>query len=200
MSKSSACQSIRLFQNATELITPSLVYRQREMSEPAQFVAAKNAPETPLAEQHLTSSQTGGSSWPHSAPNSGRNSWIVGLTSFLFIVLQSACTAVMAISGVRVLIGLGALAAAAGLHRPASGFHADAIRIPMMVVAVGGSIVNLYVIWRIRSLRGRASSQWRARPVAARKLREERFQIALAVVTLILVAAEYATHLIVHDA
>jgi hypothetical protein len=98
------------------------------------------------------------------------------------------------------IIGLGALAAAAGLHRPASGFHADAIRIPMMVLAVGGSIVNLYVIWRIRSLRSRASSQWRAQPVSAKTIRAERFQIALALLTLILVAAEYVTHLIVHNA
>jgi hypothetical protein len=63
-------------------------------------------------------------------------SWIVGLTNFFFILLQSACTAVMAISGVRVVIGLGALAAAAGLNRPAGGFHADLIRIPMMAITL----------------------------------------------------------------
>src|SRR5271156_3091728 len=91
----------------------------------------------------------------------GRRSWIVGLTSFFFILLQSACTAVIALSGVRVIIGLSALAAAAGLNGPAVGFHADAIRIPMMAIAVIGSLVNLYVIWRIRSLRSRSSSQWR---------------------------------------
>jgi hypothetical protein len=96
--------------------------------------------------------------------NKEKSRWLVSLTSFLFILLQSACTAVIAASGVRVLIGLGALAAAAGLHRPAEGFHDDAIRIPMMVFAVLGSLVNLYVIWRIRSLRARPAAQWRARP------------------------------------
>lgn len=132
------------------------------------------------------------------APVSHGRSWFLGLTSLLFIVLQSACTAVMAISGVRVLIGLSALAAAAGLHRPAWGFHADAIRIPMMVVAVGGSLVNLYVLWRIRSLRARPSSQWRVQPATAKTKRNENLQIALAVITLMLVLAEYATHRIVH--
>jgi hypothetical protein len=73
-----------------------------------------------------------------------RRSWVIAFTSLVFILLQSACTAVMAISGVRVVIGLGALAAAAGLHRPAEGFHADAIRIPMMVLAVGEA-------WRSRA-------------------------------------------------
>src|SRR6201996_8793688 len=109
--------------------------------------------------------------------------WLLGVTSFLFILLQSACTAVMAISGVRVIIGLSALAAAAGLNRPAIGFHADAIRIPMMVIALAGSLVNLYVIWRIRSLRARPSSQWRVKPATAQQKRSEIFQIVLAVLT-----------------
>jgi hypothetical protein len=125
--------------------------------------------------------------------------WLVGITSFFFILLQSACTAVMAISGVRLLIGLGALAAAAGLNRPASGFHADAIRIPMMVIAVAGSLINLYVLWRIRSLRARPSAQWRTAPLTTRQKRAETFQIVLAVATLVLVLAEWVTHRIVHN-
>jgi hypothetical protein len=132
------------------------------------------------------------------ASSGGR--WLVSATGLFFILVQSACTAVMAISGVRVIIGLGALAAAAGLHRPAGGFHRDAIRIPMMIVAVAGSLVNLYVVWRIRSLRSRPSSQWRVAAPTTEKRRSENIQIALAIVTLLLVAAEYATHLIVHDA
>ncbi len=124
--------------------------------------------------------------------------WLVGLTSF-FILLQSACTAVMAISGVRVVIGLSALAAAAGLNRPATGFHADAIRIPMMTIALIGSFINLYVIWRIRSLRSRPSSQWRVSPATAKQKRSEAIQIALAVITLALVVAEWITHRIVHN-
>ena len=132
--------------------------------------------------------------------HASRQSWAVAVTSFAFILLQSACTLVMAVSGVRVVIGLGALAAAAGLGRPSSGFHADAIRIPMMIVAVGGSLLNLYVIWRIRTLRARSSSQWRTQPAAPSKRRSENIQIAMALVTLVLVAAEYFTHLIVHNA
>lgn len=132
-------------------------------------------------------------------PGRGKT-WLVGATGFLFILLQSACTAVMAISGVRVVIGMTALAAAAGLNRKAGGFHADAIRIPMMVIALAGSVVNLYVIWRIRSLRARPSSQWRMAPALPRTRRSENMQIALAVLTLVLVIAEYITHRIVHNA
>ena len=101
----------------------------------------------------------------------------------------------MALSGVRLVIGLGALAAvAAGAKGPATGFHQDAIRIPMMVLAVLGSCINLYMIWRIRSLRKRPSSQWRQQPISSRRLWGERVQITLAVVTLILVVAELLSH------
>jgi hypothetical protein len=133
-------------------------------------------------------------------PPPSSRSWLIGVTSLGFILLQSLCTWVMAVSGVRVLIGLSALAATAGLHRPSHGYHADAIRIPMMLVAVVGSLVNLYVVWRIRSLRARPAAQWRMQPVSIQQRRSEVFQIVLAVITLVLVAAEQATHLIIHNA
>jgi hypothetical protein len=121
------------------------------------------------------------------------------MTSLAFIVLQSACTAVMAISGIRVAIGLSGLAAATvGIHAPASGWHRDAIRIPMMIAAVAGSLINLYVIWRIRTLRGRPSSQWRVQPVTPKQQRSEFLQIALSIVTLVLVAAEWIIHPMIH--
>jgi hypothetical protein len=122
----------------------------------------------------------------------------VGWTSLLFALLQSACTAVIAISGVRVVIGLTALAAAAGINAPARGFHADAIRIPMMILAFCGSAVNLYVVGRIRRLRARPAAQWRQSVVPASKLRSERLQIALSVITLLLLLAELITHPMVH--
>jgi hypothetical protein len=131
-------------------------------------------------------------------PNN-RRTWLLTATSFVFIVLQSACTAVIALSGVRVAIGLSALAVATlGVHAPAIGFHQDAIRIPMMITATLGSLINLYVIWRIRSLLTRPSSQWRTQSATPAQRRSEFLQIALAILTLILVAAEWITHSMIH--
>jgi hypothetical protein len=125
----------------------------------------------------------------------GVRRWAVGMTSLFFIVLQSACTVVMALSGLRLAIGLGALAAVAvGAKGPATGLHQDAIRIPMMAFAVVGACINLYMIWRIRSLRKRSSSQWRRQPVSPRRLWGERVQLTLSVVTLVLVVAELLSH------
>src|ERR1700749_474300 len=113
----------------------------------------------------------------------------LGISAFLFAFLQTVCPAVVAISGVRVLIGLGALAAA-GSGTVLYAWHADAIRIPMMLVAAFGAALNLFVIWHVRRLRARPASQWRIAPLSAGKLRGERMQIALAVLTYVCLAAE----------
>ena len=126
------------------------------------------------------------------------NSKLINWSSIVFAILQSACTAVIAISGVRVAIGLSALAAAAGIHAPAHGFHQDAIRIPMMVLAFLGAVVNLFVIWKVRSLRSKPAAQWRQQQLTKKKLNSERFQIALSVLTLLLLAAEWITHPLIH--
>ncbi len=125
-------------------------------------------------------------------------SWVIGLTSLFFILLQSACTAFMALSGLRLLIGLGSLAAATAGTNLLDSIHSAAIRIPMEIVAIAGSVINLYAIWRVRSLRARPSSQWRVAPVAADKRRAESIQIAIAIVTLLLVAIEWAIHIHLH--
>jgi hypothetical protein len=104
----------------------------------------------------------------------------------------------MAISGLRLLIGIGSLAAATtGVHLLAS-IHGEAIRIPMEIVAVGGSVINLYAIWRVRSLRARGSSQWRMGQVPAKTIRAEWIQIALAILTLGLVVVEWGIHIHLH--
>ena len=122
----------------------------------------------------------------------------VAWASFLLALLQSLCTAVFAISGVRVAIGLSALAAASGIYAPAKGWHQDAIRIPMLIAATIGSVVNLVVIAWMRHLRNRPSAQWRKRERSAKEKRSERLQIILAIVTLILVGLEMGTHPMVH--
>jgi hypothetical protein len=125
-------------------------------------------------------------------------SWAIGLTSLFFILLQSACTAFMALSGLRLLIGLGSLAAATAGTNLLASIHGTAIRIPMEIVAIAGSVINLYAIWRVRSLRARPSSQWRVAPVTADKRRAESIQIAIAIVTLLLVAIEWTLHIHLH--
>lgn len=123
--------------------------------------------------------------------------WI-GWTSFLFALLQALCPAVIAYSGIRVLIGLSALAAVAGTDAPARGWHADIVRIPMMIFAFAGATLNLFVIWQVRRLRKRPAAQWRLQPVSSKTLRSERWQIGLAVLTFAGLIAEWITHPMIH--
>jgi hypothetical protein len=122
-------------------------------------------------------------------------SWVIGLTSLFFIVLQSACAAFMALSGLRLLIGIGSLAAATTGLRLLASIHGGAVRIPMEIVAIAGSMINLYAIWRVKSLRARPSSQWRVGPVPANTRRAEWIQVALAILTLLLVVIEWVIHI-----
>lgn len=131
-------------------------------------------------------------------PVAARPNWAVGVTSFFFVLLQNICAFAMAVSSVRAVIGVGALAGAMGLIQPYFRFHADIYRIPMMVLALGGSLLNLYLIWRIRSLRARPSSQWRMAPPTPGQLRSENFQIALSIVTLALFTLEESLHIRFH--
>jgi formate hydrogenlyase subunit 3/multisubunit Na+/H+ antiporter MnhD subunit len=111
---------------------------------------------------------------------------------------QSLCTAVLTISGVRVAIGLSALAAASGIYAPARGFHQDAIRLPMLVLATVGAIVNLAVLAWIWHLRSRPSAQWRRQELSPKEKRSEKLQVAMAILTLVLVGLELWTHPMVH--
>ena len=122
----------------------------------------------------------------------------LGWGSVLLALLQSLCTAVLTLSGLRVAIGLSALAAASGIYAPARGWHQDAIRIPMLIVAAAGAVLNLAIILWIRHLRNRPSAQWRKRELSVKERRSERLQIVLAAVTLILVGLETWTHPMVH--
>jgi len=124
----------------------------------------------------------------------------VGLTSLFFILLQSACTAFMAISGLRLLVGIGSLAAATAGMKRLDVLHGAALRIPMELVAIAGSVVNLYAVRRIRKLRARPASQWRMKPASTKQLRSESWQIGLAVLTLLLVAVEWGFHVYLHGA
>jgi hypothetical protein len=127
-----------------------------------------------------------------------RPSWIIGVTSLFFVLLQSACTAFMALSGLRLVLGVSSLAVAAAGANFLDSLHGVAIRIPMELLAVAGSVINLVAIWRARSLRARPSSQWRVGPLDPRKKRSETIQIVLAILTFALVLVEWFIHLKQH--
>ena len=117
--------------------------------------------------------------------------------SVLMALLQSLCTAILTINSIRLGIGVAALAAGS-IAAPLLSFHRDAIRIPMLWLAVAGAVVNLAVLFWIWHLRARPESQWRRKEISKKQRRSERLQLVLSIVTLALVALEIWTHPIVN--
>ena len=122
------------------------------------------------------------------------NTKLITWSAFLFAVLQSVCSAFIALNGVRLLIGIGAFAAASSALKLADRMHIAAIRIPMMLLALAGSVLNLVVLWQVWRLRRRPASAWRQQPVSKKKIVSEWLQFTLAVLTLFLLTAEFVAH------
>ncbi len=123
---------------------------------------------------------------------------VLGFGSLLAAVLQSICAAILTVSGIRVAIGLTALAAGA-IYGPVVRFHQDAIRIPMLILASAGAVINLLVLAWIWRLRAQPSAQWRRREISAKERRSERLQVTLALATLLLVVIEVCTHAVLSN-
>src|SRR5260370_9596290 len=125
------------------------------------------------------------------------NAKLINWPASLFAVLQSVCSALIALNGARLLIGVGAFAAASGALKLADRMHIAAIRIPMMLLALAGSVLNLVVLWQVWRLRRRPASSWRQSAVPKQKLASEWLQFTLSVLTLLLLSAEFVAHRII---
>jgi len=126
------------------------------------------------------------------------NPKLINWSAFFFAVLQSVCSAFIALNGVRLLIGVGAFAAASGALKLADRMHINAIRVPMMLLALAGSLLNLVVLWQVWRLRRRPASAWRQTAVPRQKIASEWFQFTLSVLTLLFLAAEFVAHRLLH--
>jgi hypothetical protein len=115
-------------------------------------------------------------------------------SGFFLAFLQSVCSTFIALHGIRLLVGIGAVVLASSAWHLAERLHADAIRVPMMLVALVGSLLNLAALWQVRRLRRRASSAWRQQPLTQSKRRSETLQLALSLLTLFLLLAEEIAH------
>jgi hypothetical protein len=127
-------------------------------------------------------------------PKQGLIAW----SSFFFALLQSICGAVVAINGLRLAIGIGSLALSTGAGAAIVRFHADWIRVPMIVIALLGSLLNLAILMHVRHLRSRPAAQWRQKPLSPRQKRGELAQLVLSLLTLVLIGVEEYLHFSFH--
>jgi hypothetical protein len=127
-----------------------------------------------------------------------RSRGVIAWSSFFFALLQSICGAIVAINGLRIAIGIGALALSTGAGAAMVRFHTDAIRVPMIVIALFGSLLNLAILIHVRHLRNRPAAQWRQKPLSPKQKRTEFAQLVLSLFTLALIVVEEYFHLTLH--
>ena len=113
--------------------------------------------------------------------------------SLALAAAESLCVAAVGLSGVRVALGLTSLLAA-GAGGPARGFHREALRVPLLTVGAIGALLSLLLLWNEEKLRRNPAAAWRVRPLTAKQRRRRWLQLGLAILTLLLVAAEVVTH------
>jgi hypothetical protein len=119
---------------------------------------------------------------------------VVG-SSLLFSVLQSVCTAVVALNSVRLAIGIGSLAMTTGLGAAMEHLHQITwLRVTLLVGALSGSILTLGIVLRAIGLRNRPAARWRLRPLSSKEKRMELLQLFLSFLTLLLVVIEEYLH------
>lgn len=131
-------------------------------------------------------------------PEHTRARGVIAWSSFGFALLQSICTAMIALNGFRLAIGIGALAVTSGVGAAMVHFHTDWLRVPMLSLALAGSLVNIAVLIQMRWLRRRPAAQWRRKPLTTHQRRMEQFQWALSIATLVLIAVEESLHFHLH--
>ena len=78
--------------------------------------------------------------------------------------------------------------------RLADRIHLDVIRIPMLFLALLGSVVNLLALRRVWNLRRRTASAWRQQPLTLEKKRAEGIQLVISVLTILILVTETAAH------
>ena len=119
--------------------------------------------------------------------------WLLAWGSLALAAAESLCVAAVGLSGIRVALGLTSLVAA-GAGGPAQGWHREAIRVPLLTIGTVGALISLLLLWSEERLRRRPAAAWRIRPLTAKQRRQRWLQLGLAIVTLLLVAAEVITH------
>jgi hypothetical protein len=131
------------------------------------------------------------------AERGGVRSTILGWSALALAAVQSMCVAAVALSGVRVLLGMSSLIAATAAG-PAQGFHREALRVPILWASGVIAAVNLLLVWNESRMRQNPAAQWRLQPLTRKQRRQRWIQLATSIGALLLILGEVVTHPLFH--
>jgi hypothetical protein len=127
------------------------------------------------------------------ANGSGVRGTVLGWSALFLAAVESLCAAAVALSGVRVLLGMGSLIAATAAG-PAQGFHREALRVPILWASGAIALLNLLLLWNEKRIRQNPAAEWRLQPLTPKQRRQRWMQLATSIAALLLIAAEVVTH------
>lgn len=127
----------------------------------------------------------------------GMRGILLGWSSLFLAAIESLCAAAVALSGVRVLLGMSSLIAATAAG-PAQGFHREVFRVPILWASGVLAVLTLWLLWNEHRIRQNPSAQWRLQPLTPKQRRQRWMQLVTSIVALLLILAEVITHPLFH--
>jgi len=109
-------------------------------------------------------------------------------------LIEGVCAGLVLLKGVALASSVFALTAGGA----SSWIHDDRVRIPLMILAAGAALANLYMVANGWRLRRSAAAAWRVRPLSSREKRRTGFVILASLATLALIAGEIYGHHVLH--
>jgi hypothetical protein len=123
----------------------------------------------------------------------GVRSTILGWSALALAAVESLCAAAVALSGVRVLLGMGSLIAATAAG-PAQGFHREVLRVPILWASGAIALLNLLLLWNEHRIRQNPAAAWRLQPLTPKQRRQRWMQLSTSIAALLLILAEVVSH------
>ncbi|MGH9649546.1 MAG: hypothetical protein ACRD3I_03640 [Terriglobales bacterium] len=109
-------------------------------------------------------------------------------------MIEGVCAGLVLLKGVALSSSVLALTAGGA----SSWIHEDRVRIPLMVLASGVALANLFMVANGWRLRRNPAAAWRVRPLTFTEKRRIGFVILASIATLALIASEIYGHHVLH--
>lgn len=130
---------------------------------------------------------------PRPLPQVG-GSTAMSLGALTIAVIEGVCAGLVLLKGVALTSSLLALTAGGAT----SWIHDDRVRIPLMILAAGVALANLYVVGNGWRLRRNPAAAWRVRPLSSREKRRMWIVVLASLATLALIVGEIYGHHVLH--
>ncbi len=118
----------------------------------------------------------------------------IGMGSVWFAIAQAACATTVFLKSIAVVLGISVVSAAGVLEL----FHGTAARIILLLFALSGATVNLYLVGNTWRLRRNPAARWRLRPLSPAERRRIAIAVSTSLLTFLVLGLEVWAHFYLH--